>query len=163
MPVSRARNPPLSGTISFDATNMYVTATVTNAAIAFSEDYLAIALDVDNNNRWTASRDALLVYESAGGGPLGATWRVVTSPLGYDPNTSNYVWDCPWSDPAVTPPVGMSITVASSGNDAVYDAVIPFADMGVSAGRYDRHPRADTRQERGLVRRQREANQFLPE
>jgi len=54
------KNPPLTGTISFDASNMYVLATVQNAGIALDEDYLAIALDVDNNDRWTAGRDAIL-------------------------------------------------------------------------------------------------------
>jgi hypothetical protein len=132
-----AKNPPLTGTISFDASDMYVSATVTKAGIAIDEDYLAIALDVDNNNRWTAERDAILVYDAYDND--GPSWRVVKSPLDYDPNSSNYVWDCPWSDPKVKPadvawPAGMSISLTVNGNDIDYAATIPFAAMGVSPG-----------------------------
>ena len=132
-----ARNPPLAGTISFDASNMYVSATVQNAGLALDEDYLAIALDVDNNDRWTADQDAILVYDTYNND--GPSWRVVASPLGYDPATSDYVWDCPWSDPKIKPadgswPAGMSISLTVNGNDIDYSATIPFSAMGVNVG-----------------------------
>jgi len=116
---------------------MYVTATVTFAGIALDEDYLAIALDVDNNDRWTASADAILVYDYYNND--GPSWRVVQSPLDYDPASTDYVWDCPWSDPKVKPadaawPTGMDITAAVSGDDLLYAATIPLAAMGVGMG-----------------------------
>jgi len=132
-----AKNPPLTGTISWDASNVYVSGTVQQAAIATDEDYFAIALDVDNNDRWTASRDAILVYDFFNND--GASWRVVKSPLDYDPASSDYVWDCPWSDPKVKPgdatwPTGMQMTYGTSGNDLLYSATIPLTAMGVSPG-----------------------------
>jgi len=69
----------------------------------------------------------------------GPSWRVVASPLDYDPSSSDYVWDCPWSDPKIKPadagwPAGMSISLSVNGNDIDYSATIPFSAMGVSSG-----------------------------
>lgn len=130
---TQAGKPPLSGTISFDASNMYVSATVGQAALAWDEDYLAIALDCNNDDLWTEGLDVILAYRAYNN--EGATWRVVDT-LEY----SGGVWDCPWSSsdkrlPGDADwPTGLTMTVAASGQDYVYNATIPFSAMEVSAG-----------------------------
>ncbi len=127
--------PPLSGSISFDASNMYVQVTVTDAAIAFDEDYLAIGLDNDNDNDWTPYTDSLFVYDYYNND--GASWRIKETD-DYTGST-DYVWDCPWSGSKIKQgdsgwTTGLSFTTSTSGDDLVYNATIPFEAMGVAVG-----------------------------
>ena len=126
------QNPPFTGSISFDATDMYVEATVENAAIALDEDYLAIGLDTDNDGLWDVGIDAIFVYDYYNSD--GASWRAVES-LEY----SDGVWDCPWSDPKLYPgdpgwDSNLDFSTSTSGNDLIYSATIPFSMMGVGLG-----------------------------
>jgi hypothetical protein len=130
---TQAGKPPLSGTIDFDSENMYVTARIGKAAKAWDEDYLAIAMDWDNDGLWTEGLDAILVYRE--NYPPGASYRVV--------DTLNYgggVWDCPWSSsdrrlPGETDwPAEMVMNVQADGDDYLYTATIPLAVGGVSQG-----------------------------
>ncbi len=135
------KQPPVSGTIDWDGNNVYVTARVEDAATAVDEDYLAVSLDVDNNDRWTAGAtpDGMLVYDAFNND--GASWRPVAE-LNYDQTSSDvwtYAWDCPWSDPKVRPgdaawPTGMSISMTPDGGDLLYEAVIPLAGVGINPG-----------------------------
>jgi len=125
-------NPPFTGSISFDTSNMYVQATVEDAAIGFDEDYFAIGLDTDNDGLWDASTDAIFVYDYFNND--GASWRIKEA-LEY----SGGVWDCPWSAKKVKPgdpgwTAGLAFSTSTSGNDLIYSATIPFAAMGIAAG-----------------------------
>jgi hypothetical protein len=127
-----ANNPPLNGSISFDSSNMYVTATVQDAAIAFDEDYFAIGLDTDNDGLWDVDIDAIFVYDYYNND--GASWRAVAS-LEY----AGGVWDCPWSDPKLHQgdagwDPGLDFSTSISGDDLIYSATIPFSMMGVGIG-----------------------------
>jgi len=127
-------NPPFTGSISFDGSNMYVQVTVTDAAIACDEDYLAIGLDNDNDNDWTPNTDSLFVYDYYNND--GASWRIKET----DEYTgSMYVWDCPWSDTKIKQgdpgwTTGLSFTSSISGDDLVYNATIPLEAMDVAVG-----------------------------
>ncbi len=125
--------PPLSGTITFDSGHMYVSARVGDAAAAWDEDYLAIALDWNNDGLWTEGLDAILVYRE--NYPPGASYRVVDS-LNYAGGT----WDCPWSSSDRRQPgdtdwiSGMDMSVEKNGTDYVYSATIPLLAGSVSPG-----------------------------
>lgn len=125
-------NPPFTGSISFDSSNMYVSATVKDAAIALDEDYFAIGLDTDNDGLWDVDIDAIFVYDYYNND--GASWRAVES-LEY----AGGVWDCPWSDPKLYPgqsgwATGLDFSSTTSGNDLLYSATIPFSMIGVGPG-----------------------------
>jgi hypothetical protein len=127
-----AENPPFMGSISFDSSNMYVSATVQDAAIAIDEDYFAIGLDTDNDGLWDVDIDAIFVYDYYNND--GASWRAVES-LEYEGG----VWDCPWSDPKLYPgdpgwDPGLDFSTSTSGDDLTYSATIPFSMMGVGIG-----------------------------
>ena len=127
-------NAPFAGSLWSDMQNVYLTVTTSgDQALALDEDYLAIAVDANNDNLWTEGQDGILVYDYYNND--GASWWVVAS-LEY----AGGVWDCPWSDPKVKPgdaawPVGMSITPSIvSGDEFSYSAAIPLSAIGVSPG-----------------------------
>jgi len=125
-------NPPFTGSISFGGGNMYVEATIQNAAIALDEDYFAIGLDTDNDGLWDVDIDAIFVYDYYDND--GASWRAVES-LEY----AGGVWDCPWSDTKLYPgdpgwAAGLDFSTSTNGDDLTYSATIPFSMMGVQIG-----------------------------
>jgi hypothetical protein len=130
---TQAGKAPLSGTISFDADHMYVNARMDGAAVGSNQDYLAIAVDWNNDGLWTEGLDSILVYSFYNS--QGATHRVVDT-LSY----AGGVWDCPWSTSDKRSPGdadwvdGMDISVTTDGDAYVYDAVLPLAPMGVAMG-----------------------------
>ena len=127
-------NAPFAGSLTSDPQNVYLSVNTSgDQALALDEDYLAVAVDANNDNLWTQGQDGLLVYEYYDND--GASWRVVSS-LEY----AGGVWDCPWSDPKIKPtdagwPAGMSIApTIVSGDELSYTISIPLSAIGVTPG-----------------------------